>query len=294
MKTHRGIIGVAIVAACSLAPISASSAERQEPTGRPASKGSLLKPGFEFVLGDFPSLNGYAIDLEEVEIGFVSSGGLMRSVLLSSGSTELRVRIGVSQPDINAVQKFFTNFDLLSQMDPAERLVSGSSVGLTIGDESLVGFGSTSTSVRDEIAFRRKNIFVSIEHVSEGLLNLLSIATEIDSAINALPDVTSPALDALRPTIDKLSAASTNLSPADETELTVSLTDPQGLSLSKIWQADEGDVLSGPPDRYSAGSLIGLQTLTLVASNSALLFNKASINFNVTSSSAERKGKRGK
>lgn len=287
MKRYLVVVGLAATAALLWLPPAASIAQQQPAARAGQASGPLLKPGFMFdpsnVLA-YPSLQGYQVDRDVLDPELVATAGLSRRLFLikTQDQTRLRLRIGVSPIGIAEVAEFFTRFGALSQIPPAERLVAGASVGLSIGDESQVGAGSTSTNVKAEIAFRRQNVFVSIEHASEGTLNLLSIATQIDAAIQALPDVTAAQLAAQRPVITQFSAASTQLHPAEGTNLTVAANNPGGGPLTKTYRSAGGYVITGAPDRYQAGSAVGTQTLTLIMSSPALLFDQETISFNVT------------
>lgn len=280
------IVIACMLLASSLRP-AMSSAQPQE--GPPKRSGNpALKPGFAFDPTDavpYPGLQGYDIEHDVLSVELIASAGLVRQLVLlnTANQARLRIRIAVSPTGAADLGPYFAAFAALSQAPAEERLVDGASVGLTIGDDSQVGTGSSSSQVQDEIAFRRANVFVSIEHTTAGTLNLLSIASEIDAAIQALPDVTPAQLAALRPQITQFTPASAQLQPSQVTELTVAAIDPAGTPLSRTYRSSDGYGTVGTPDRYQAGSILGRQNLTLIVSNPALLFDQAEIGFTVAS-----------
>lgn len=258
----------------------------QAPLGVP-----LMKPGFYFNPTLYPSLIGYVIDTGNDDILTTDlDKGLIREVdLVDIGpGVRLRFRIAVSHIDEAAASQFFQGFTFPSQRDPADRLVTGASLGLSIGDvpiETLVSSSGPPGSAYNEIAFRRKNVFVSIRYIRESgpdSLNITDIATEIDASVAALPDVTFAAFEAARPVIDAFSAVIPNLIEAQLSDLNVAYHDPNASTVSRLYLADDGDVIPNLPDKYRAGSLIGAQDLTLLVYNRELMFRTSSVVFVVT------------
>jgi len=259
------------------------STDKRPPGAIHAAGAPLLKPGFAFALKDFASLSGYAIDNEEIGEDRISLGELRREMRLVNGPSRLRIHLTVSQVGTMSLADLFTFFEDISQMDPEDRLVEGSTVGLSIGEESRVGAGSSSSNVANEIAFRRQNIFMTIENKAQGSLNLKPIAEELDAAIQTLPDLTPAQVEALRPNITLFSPGSMNLTPGQETTLTLNVTNPTGDPLTTTFLAPNGYIKENPPltYNYKAGSKIGTQTLTVVVSIPSLLFDSETINFTV-------------
>jgi len=274
----------------------AAATPKADPVGTgplQASGPSLMKPGFNFNPSTFPSLAGYAIvpGTDDIHTNDLALGLTRRLDLFNIGANvRLRITIGVSHVSASAALAFFEGFTLPSEMQASERLVSADSIGVSIGDdpisESLVSANSDFGVLRDEAAFRRKNIFVSIQYVYENGpadLDLTDIATEIDAAVAAIPDVSFAAFELARPIIDGFSAVTPNLAEGQISDLNVLYHDPNWplVSVDRLYIEDDGDVISGT-DKYRAGSLIGSQNLTLVVYNPNLLFREATIAFNVT------------
>lgn len=238
-----------------------------------------LKPGFNFDPADFPSLAGCIVEGDDLDTMLLASAGLSRHLLLAIDTTYLQITIGVCQYGVAPAAEFFEPFQALSSMNPEDRLISGSTAGLYFGDESLVANGSASGDIRGEIAFRRQNIFVSIRHIADSVMNLLTIATEIDNAIMALPDYSQ--INDFYPSVDSLLSVETDLAPYDETGLTVVVSDPEGSSLTKSYFCPYGEVFVDSVLRYWAGPYIGSQPLRLIVSNTELLYSEEMIIFNV-------------
>jgi hypothetical protein len=278
MKSSRHVITGSLVAAGLLA---CATADAQMMRLMDVEFSLKLKPGFAFDPDDCSSLAAFAMEIDELDADQADAGRLSRELLLSNGTDDLRIVIGVSQNSVGGVRAFMRHFGENAELDAAERLVNGSQVGLAIGEDSRVGNDSTSASIEREVAFRRQNIFVSIQLLSEDSLNLLPIASQIDAAIQALPDVTLTQLQTLRPEIVQFSAADTSLHPYEATDLTVSVTNPGGDTITKTYVDPDGDVELGSPDRYRAGGRVGTQTLQLVVSRPNLLFDSAGVDFQV-------------
>src|SRR5262249_21157155 len=129
---------------------------------------------------------------------------------------------------------------------------------------------------------RRANVFVSIDDVGNEAKNLFTMATAIDAAIAALPNVTLAQLEARRPTIRRFAAAETLIEIGAKTVLTLKgVPRVPVATLTKTFVTADGDVIEGPPDVYLAGGTPGTQTLRVIVSTPELLFDSAQIQFTV-------------
>lgn len=264
------------------------AADTNKPSAAPAAppqpRSGLFKPGYHFVPSSIGPLTGYAVSFDAVELGDRAGTGVFRKVTLSNGSVKLSVNIGLTQSSSVPVSAVAAEFNANSQQIASERFVSGSSLGMSIGDQSFVDPDSTPSNIPGEILFVRGNIAVLVVREESSTINLKPIAEAIDAQIAALPDLTESALNSgYVPNISTFSAASLNIAVAEETNLTLSATDPQGAPWTAVYLSPDGGVLSTPPPlRYKAGSKVGTQNLAAVVYNPSLLFDDAALTFNVT------------
>jgi hypothetical protein len=269
------------------------AAAQRPPVAVPGVPLPPVKPGFEFRLDEYATLVDYDFrdpdnpddELVDERIG---QGILARrlSLISADGSSNLFLLVGAAQRPWPGPRVLIEEFTTESQMLPEDRLIPGERLGIFIGDESLVGRNSRTDFVADEIAFRRQNIVVFLQHTSDDdddgpSPNLKPIAEEIDGAIASLPDTNWPHLVLERPKILEFSAAKSSLKPYEETELRLRARNRWGDPLLLTYLEPDGDVLRGDPDRYIAVSKEGTQTLTLIVSRPNLLFDVATIEFDV-------------
>lgn len=268
--------------------VSGSAEPRPKPRGTKsgeAKRVTTLKVGYDFDHTRLPSFKGYSVvgERDWVEVDLRGTLGIRRRVALTSGSHVLLVYVRLTQAPAVTINTILTEYVEDSSMVVSERFVDATTVGISLGDQSLVRPDSASNLATTEVAFTRANIFVALGTQEGNSPNLLPFAQEIDAEIQALPDVTQAQLDAARPQITTFEAATTDLHPGGETTLTLTASDPGGGSLDFVFEPPDGYVKQTPPPlRYKAGSALGTHSLTVVATNDDLLYSEASINFNVT------------
>lgn len=283
MNTRFASLTVLFLASLA-APVNAEKAPPSAPSQQAAGpRGASLKAGFQFVPASIPALSGYSVTSDTLEVARRASLGIKREVAMTNGPHSLLITIGLSQISASSVVPIIDEFVRDSQKRPQNRFVDGASRGIFIGDQSLVDPDSSASNIPVEMIFSRANIVVAVQRAGDSPGNLKPIAEGIDAAIAAQPDVSPAQLAAALPVISIFSAESTSLHPGDQTNLTLTASDPDGGATTATLVDPEGDVLeSPPPRRYLAGSKLGSQDLTVVVTDATLLYAESSISFNVT------------
>ena len=247
------------------------------------------KPGYDFDLHSIRSLYGFSVLKERVSVDTSMGKGAQQVIQIRGSSSELVITIAVLQsPHFDSVEVLKSLSTSLSEFRFKDLFFDGSTIGLNIGDHVFVKKGSTVSDVFGAALFARENVFVYIKErgpfssYRPPRVNLIPIAQEIDSQIQAEPSLSFQDLGSHQPIIQSFKVHQLVLHESEEAWISLQSRDPMGLPLTHRFQNQDGDVIqSGRPIRYVAGTKLGEQSLSVYAINPKLLYSNKTIQFDV-------------
>jgi hypothetical protein len=246
-------------------------------------KAGPLKKGLDFRSEDYPmALTGFAQVSSELVSSFTDLG-LLRVVRLARGSEVLEITIGVTHTATdNAHELLLFNEFTATQMSFVDRFKRGDP-GIAVGDFNFISAGSTASNFGGYIAFVRNNVLCVISDDSASgpsTVDLISLAANIDSRIQSLPDLTPIQFDSLRPLISVFSPTLGTLSAGlgTVTTLNVSVSDPVGETLVRQFSSKGGFVIEDTNTSITVHPtyVLGMVPIQLIVINASLQFSTAS------------------
>lgn len=256
-------------------------------------KNGALKKGLAFSMADYPSLSGWAIAKDEFSMDWLQYGLvrtlILKRVLSAPNESPLILTIAVAHTSIDNAHELLLRLGLpsVTSSHPFKRADPD---GLLIGDLCIIYNGYAAASPGPYLAFARNNVVCTL-HLNQpantpALIDLKTLAEQLDARIKALPDLTLAQFNQTRPVITTFAPAAPSIShPHGSTTLNIVASDPSNESLRSVLTNDQGirlDTEATPPIVDTGYAQAGDYTVKLIMANQSLLFSTAETKITVT------------
>lgn len=244
-----------------------------------------LKPGVKFVPANVPSLTGFAVSRDTLEVLKVADEPiLMRAVTLTQGSTTVRIELRVSQKSTDAAQEALLGSVRRIQAE-LDSWIRGDQNGIALGDLNFVD--SLDLTHLGSVNFVRNNICVVLQGMNGPTAHLVEMATAIDALMVQEPDFTAATLASQIPVISQFSPQANPIGLLSSTPIKLEASDPQQRTLQYIFNGNFGQIrvdrtLSPPGVTFVTTTQAGTAQIDLLVVNENLLYATARAEVTVT------------
>lgn len=286
MYRSATLSAILATAACLLASHEATPQASQDPRaeiktaidfGNLPGKGGPLKPGFIFRQSDYPGLNGFAKNRDTVRMPEGPNGRAVRVLRFTKGQESVILKIVPSQASTDDAHEALVN-SFFMQAPIQDSFIRGDMNSIALGDFNFVNADAIANGV-SEIFMVRNNILVSGGKDSS-TIDLVQLFRTIDSNIQSAVNFTVAQLQTQLPTIATFSPRNERITVRNSTPIDFAASDPRGEQLSFEFLADLGSIgrnetVAPATTTYLAGTVVGVDSLSVTALNESLLFRTA-------------------